>query len=147
MIVVPAAPADFPDLAALAAAAYRAGFSEILPAETLARFDAAHFALRFALESTAPVVARDGETLLGFHLTENGHIKMLFVAPERHATGIGSALLDDACRRGARRLESFRDNARARRFYEARGWTCVREYCGPFGDGDYAFCVYEKQMT
>jgi len=146
-IVATAAPADFPDLAAFAADAYRAGFSAILPPETLARFDAAYFVRYFALAATAPVVARCGAALLGFHLTENGHLKMLFVAPGRQKTGIGSALLADALKRGAARLECLRDNAQARRFYEARGWVRVRAYWGPFGDREYAFCVYEKQMT
>jgi putative acetyltransferase len=150
LILAPASPGDFPALAAVAADAYRTGFAGILRPDALAKFDAAHFALRFALETATPVLARDGDGVLGFHLTENGHIKMLFVAPIRQAHGIGSELLADAERRGARTLETFAENASARRFYERRGWRCVREFRGQFGGEEHGFAVYgkfEPQMT
>ncbi len=139
-----ARPADFPALAAIAASAYRVGFAGLLPPTVLARFDFAHFALRFALETVAPTLAEANGTVLGFHLTESRHIKMLFIDPERRRQGIAAALLANAEAKGAATLESFRDNAPARRFYERHGWRCVREYTRAFDGIECAFVAYEK---
>jgi GNAT superfamily N-acetyltransferase len=61
-----------------------------------------------------------------------GWVDALYVAPDRLAEGFGSALLADALRRLPRpvRLWTFAANARARRFYEERGFVAVE-----FGDG------------
>ncbi len=140
----PARPADFPALAAIAETAYRVGFADLLPPAVLARFDFSHFALRFALETVAPTLAETGDTVLGFHLTQARHIKMLFIDPARRKQGIAAALLADAEANGAATLESFRDNAPARRFYERHGWQCVREYTRAFDGIECAFVAYEK---
>ena len=139
-----ARPADFPALAAIAEAAYRVGFADLLPPAVLARFDFSHFALRFALETVAPTLAETDRTVLGFHLTQARHIKMLFIDPARRKQGIAAALLADAEAGGAETLESFRDNAPARRFYERHGWRCVREYTRAFDGIECAFVAYEK---
>ena len=144
MILRPARPADFPALATIAEAAYRLGFADLLPPPVLARFDFSHFALRFALETVLPTLAETDGAVVGFHLTEARHIKMLFIAPERRKQGIAAALLADAEARGAATLESFRDNAPARRFYERHGWRCVREYTRAFDGIECAFVAYEK---
>ncbi|MCA3263990.1 MAG: GNAT family N-acetyltransferase [Telmatospirillum sp.] len=144
MILRPARPADFPALATIAAAAYRVGFADLLPPSALARFDFSHFALRFALETVAPTLAEADNAVLGFHLTQARHIKMLFIDPARRKQGIAAALLADAEANGAATLESFRDNAPARRFYERHGWRCVREYTRAFDGIERAFVAYEK---
>lgn len=145
MILRAARPADFPALAAIAEAAYRVGFADLLPPAVLARFDFSHFALRFALETVAPTLAEADGTVLGFHLTEARHIKMLFIDPARRKQGFAAALLADAeARHGAATLESFRDNAPARAFYERHGWRCVREYTRAFDGIERAFVAYEK---
>jgi putative acetyltransferase len=147
LILRPASPADFPALATIATAAYQVGFADILPAAVLARFDFAHFAVRFALESSAPMMAEASGTAQGFHLTQDGHIKMLFVDPDRRRQGIGRALLADAELRGATSLESFRDNHAARRFYERQGWRLERGYSRAFDGIECAFVAYAKPLA
>ncbi len=145
MIVRPAGPADFPAIAAIAEAAYRAAFAGILTPGTLAHYERAHFALRFALEPHAPVVATDADGIaLGFHLTHGGRLHMLFVDPARRARGIGAALLADAEARGATTLESFRDNAHARAFYERHGWRLAESYMRTFAGRPHDFVAYAK---
>lgn len=63
---------------------------------------------------------------------DGGWIDHLYVAPEWVGSGIGTALLQEASRtvRAPIRLYTFQANARARRFYEARGFVAVE-----FGDG------------
>jgi GNAT superfamily N-acetyltransferase len=62
-----------------------------------------------------------------------GEIYALHVRPESWRQGLGQLLLDEALRRLATRgcarsvLWVLRDNANARRFYEARGWTFTGE--------------------
>jgi GNAT superfamily N-acetyltransferase len=58
--------------------------------------------------------------------------------------GHGAALLADAEARGARSLEAFAANLRARRFYEARGWRKTREYERDFVGQVRAIVYYEK---
>lgn len=56
-------------------------------------------------------------------------LEALFVVPECWGTGVGDQLHDEALRRIAAagcttaELDVMADNARARRFYERRGWT------------------------
>jgi GNAT superfamily N-acetyltransferase len=72
----------------------------------------------FAFEDTADDVP-----------ARTGHLTTLFVDPEHIRRGHGHALLDDAVEWfRARRLTSavlwcLQENNRARRFYEAQGWT------------------------
>jgi ribosomal protein S18 acetylase RimI-like enzyme len=62
-----------------------------------------------------------------------GAIYVLHVRPDVTRRGLGKALLDDALRRLAARgfgtsvLWVLRDNANARRFYEAQGWSFTGE--------------------
>ena len=61
---------------------------------------------------------------------EADHLAALHVAPDQKERGIGSAMMDQAEARGARRLEVRAFNVSAIRFYEARGWERSRSYSG-----------------
>ena len=141
-----ATPADFPALAAIAAAGYRDAFGAILSQAALAERTEAHFARRFAAEAVPPVLAEDEASRpIGFHLTHGGTLHMLFVDTEVQARGAGTVLLADAEMRGAVRLECFRDNTPARAFYEKRGWVHSRDYEREFIGDVYAFVEYVKR--
>jgi len=141
----PATPADFPALAEIVATGYRDAFGTILSQAALAERTAAHFARRFASETVPPVLAEDEKgPPLGFHLTYGGTLHMLFVDTQVQSRGAGAALLADAERRGAVRLECFRDNRAARQFYEKRGWVHARDYTREFVGDVYAFVEYVK---
>lgn len=137
--------ADFPALAEIVAKGYRDAFGAILSQAALAERTAAHFARRFAAETTPPVLVED-ETgrPIGFHLTHGGTLHMLFVDTSVQVRGAGTLLLADAEARGAVRLECFRDNAPARAFYEKRGWVHARDYTREFVGDVYAFVEYVK---
>ncbi|MCM0020906.1 MAG: GNAT family N-acetyltransferase [Tagaea sp.] len=145
MKIRPARAADFAVLAAIAETVYRRSFDGIMSPAALAGRTRGHFERRFAGEPVAPVLAEDGDgKALGFHLTQDGKLAMLFVDPAAQARGIGAALLADAEARGAVRLDCFRDNAPARAFYEKRGWTLARGYEREFAGDNHAFVEYVK---
>jgi putative acetyltransferase len=60
----------------------------------------------------------------GFVASDEAWVHQLFVAPEFHGTGLGSALLETVLSKASRpiRLWAFQRNAQARRFYERRGF-------------------------
>ncbi len=55
-----------------------------------------------------------------------------------------AALLAECEARGARSLECFRDNTKARAFYEAHGWRLARSYARDFAGDTHHFVFYEK---
>lgn len=143
MIVRAAAQADIAALADIAARAYREGFTGILDDETLSRRDSTFFAEHFRDKLPRLRLAeRDGEAH-GFTLVTDGHLDMLFVAPDRARRGAGRALLADAVAGGARTLECFRDNRAARAFYERAGWRPTCAYEREFIGRARAFVFYE----
>jgi ribosomal protein S18 acetylase RimI-like enzyme len=72
-------------------------------------------------------VAFDGERIVGFVASNAVSVSQLYVRVDCHGRGIGSTLLDLAKQRsaGALWLYTFARNARARRFYEGRGFVAV----------------------
>jgi putative acetyltransferase len=130
--------------AAVAAASYRAGFADILEPGVLAGRDAAFFAPRLAEAGARLRVAEDGGLILGFCLMTDGHIDMLFVAPEAQGRGAGRALLAEAQARGGRSLECFADNRSARAFYERHGWRVAAAYRRDFAGRARDFVRYER---
>jgi len=116
-----------------AALVHRAAFEERLPwlaglhtpAEDLGYFRDIVFA------ECAVWGAWEGGKLAGFVAFRDGWIDQLYVAPERQSQGAGSALLDVACQdQSAVRLWTFQRNARARAFYERRGFVAIEETDG-----------------
>jgi GNAT superfamily N-acetyltransferase len=73
----------------------------------------------------AVTVAVIAERQAGFIAVSDGWVHQLFVAPEHHRCGLGSALLRPvmAAARGPLRLWAFQRNAQARAFYEGQGFT------------------------
>jgi ribosomal protein S18 acetylase RimI-like enzyme len=95
-----------------------------------------------ASETTETTVAVDGDRVLGVcsfgprrepAAPSAGEVYSLHVAPDSLRAGLGRMLLDDALVRLATRgfttvfLWVLRDNANARGFYEARGWSLAGE--------------------
>lgn len=91
---------------------------------------------------TETIVAVHGDTVLGVcsfgpmrgpGSSATGEIYALHIEPALRRNGIGKLLLDDSLTRLANRgftravLWVLRDNASARRFYEAQGWSTTGE--------------------
>jgi putative acetyltransferase len=147
MIVRRATQADIAALADIGVAAYRFAFLKIIGEEGLATFGQNYFSDRFAREWPAVAVAERDRTILGFAEVRDGTLDMLFIAPQLVGSGVGGVLLADAEKRGAVRLECFRDNIGARHFYERHGWRLVRSYSRPFAGVEHAFVTFEKALT
>lgn len=144
MIVRAAWEADIAATAAVASASYRAAFGDILEPDVLAGYDQAFFAVRFTASLARLWIAELDGAVAGFSLVTDRHLDMLFIAPAAQGRGVGQALLADVERRGAVSLESFRDNHKARRFYEHFGWRKVAEYSREFAGAIRHFVRYEK---
>lgn len=141
MKVRAATPDDIPALASIAARSYRHGFSGILEEEALAQRDQPFFAARF--EDLWPhCLVAEADRPVAFGLMRDGHIDMLFTDPLAIGQGAGTVLLRALDERGARTLECFAANARARRFYEARGWRVLRAYRRTFVGRERDFVLY-----
>jgi GNAT superfamily N-acetyltransferase len=136
MIIRDALAGDVPRLVAITLDVYRLTFQPLFPqADLITDFGEARFKPRFAnaLE-TIRVAERAGE-ILGFCLMTQGNIDILFVARGARGSGAGAALLDDAARRGAIKLECFAANQAARRFYRRHGWIEDAAYERDFAGG------------
>jgi GNAT superfamily N-acetyltransferase len=77
-------------------------------------------------------VAEDGSGVVSFLARQAEEIRLLHTRPDRIGAGAGTQLVEGAKMSGVDRLElwCFQDNARARRFYEARGFRPVRFTAG-----------------
>jgi putative acetyltransferase len=144
LIIRPAKSTDIDALAEVAARSYGAAFAGILEPEVIATRDVALFAERFASSWARIWVAEHEKSIVGFLLMTDGHIDMLFMDPATIRKGGGARLLKEAEVRGAKSLECFRDNHRARRFYERHGWRITREYEREFAGRSRSFVFYEK---
>jgi GNAT superfamily N-acetyltransferase len=72
-------------------------------------------------------VAEIGGSVAGYIAFTDEWINQLYVHPDWHGQGVGSALLSEVTGDGReRRLWTFQQNARARRFYEERGFVLIR---------------------
>jgi glucosamine--fructose-6-phosphate aminotransferase (isomerizing) len=139
-----AMPADVPALADVAAAAYAQAFAGILEPEALASRDAPFFQAHFSERVERLFLAEESGRVIGYTLVTDGHLDQMFIAPQAQGKGAGAALLEQAEAAGARSLECFRDNQRARAFYESRGWRLARAYEREFIGRHRAFVFYEK---
>jgi putative acetyltransferase len=116
-------PDDAPDVARI----FRESREEAMPSLPVLHTpdeDLAWFAA--ALAGEAYVFEEDGR-IVGYAVLRDDELHDLYVAPSAQGRGVGSALFDRV--REARplgfRLWVFRDNTRARRFYEARGCRAI----------------------
>ena len=86
---------------------------------------------KLMVEDAVWVAEIDG-AVAGYIAFREGWIDHLFIHPDRQGQGIGPALLAKALEDGQpRQLWTFQQNARARRFYEARGF-----HAAEFTDGE-----------
>jgi GNAT superfamily N-acetyltransferase len=74
-----------------------------------------------AFPGTALGVERDGQ-VVGVAGVDGEWLAGFYVLPEWWGTGVADELHDAAVALGARTLWCLEENARARRFYEKRGW-------------------------
>jgi putative acetyltransferase len=145
MKIRPATQADIAALAAVAAASYRAGFSEIVSEAALQLRSQAHFEKRFAEQwQSITLLELTHGRIAGFNQVREGKLDMLFVDPAFIGHGHGVALLAEAEARGAKRLDCFRDNHAARRFYERHGWQLQGEFIQDFAGYRIASVSYWK---
>lgn len=83
------------------------------------------FSTILLVENEAWIAELDGQpaAYVAFH---PGWLEHLYVLPGYQGRGIGPALIAKALEDGTpRELWTFQKNARARKFYEDRGWTLV----------------------
>lgn len=72
-------------------------------------------------------VGEDGGVIAGYIAFKPGWVSHLYIHPEHQGRGLGDALLAKALEDGSpRELWTFQQNARARAFYEARGFSLVK---------------------
>jgi putative acetyltransferase len=87
--------------------------------------------LRYFTQKLFPMnavwVAEEGGAVVGYIAFQPHFIEHLYILPEHQDRGIGAGLLAKATA-GSRelRLWTFQANAKARRFYERRGFTAER---------------------
>jgi GNAT superfamily N-acetyltransferase len=74
------------------------------------------------------IVAEDDSGIVGFLARQGEQVRLFYIRPDRIGHGAGTLLIEVAKESGADALElwCFQANARARRFYEARGFRAVR---------------------
>ncbi len=141
--------ADVPAIAAMHLASWRATYTAITPADFMRSITLESRIKRWedaflppASETTETTVAVDGDQIVAVCSfgprrepadPSAGEVYSLHVAPDSLRRGLGRMLLDDALARLLARglttvfLWVLRDNANARGFYEARGWSLTGE--------------------
>lgn len=89
-------------------------------------------------------VAEEGGAVVGFIGFRDGWIDHLYVHPDWQGRGIGPQLLaKPLASRQARRLWTFQKNARARKFYEDRGFRLVELTDGSGNEEKEPDALYE----
>lgn len=77
------------------------------------------------VENEAWIAEIEGEAA-GYVAFHPGWLEHLYIRPDHQGRGIGPTLMAKALEDGTpRSLWTFQKNARARKFYESRGWTLV----------------------
>ena len=131
----PANETDIGALGTLSHLCFHRAFKDIMTATSLSLRPVQYFIDRFTQRWHDVVKVVSCERIIGFAMTNGGHIDMFFIHPDFQGTGIGTDLLDYLVSKCAiNTLECFQDNVKARRFYERKGWiqsnAFTREYCG-----------------
>jgi GNAT superfamily N-acetyltransferase len=90
------------------------------------------FVAAVMLTECAVTVVEDDTGIIAFLALQGEEVRQLYTRPDRIGCGAGTQLIEAAKSSGLAALElwCFQANARARRFYEARGFRAIR-----FSDG------------
>ena len=125
MILRRAAAGDAQAIARVHRTAMRVSLS-FLPELHTAEEDLSFFRDRFLPANEVWVAEADGE-VVGYVGFDADWINHLYLLPDHQGQGIGPQLLAKALADGrARRLWTFQQNTRARKFYEDRGFVAVQ---------------------
>lgn len=125
---------DAPEIADIWHLGWRDGHLGFVPPELVAARDEASFRTRAARRVGDTTVAVVDGKVAGFVMVARDEVEQVYVAAAHRGTGVADALLTEAERQVARGghatawLAVVAGNARARRFYERRGWSDA----GPF---------------
>ena len=132
---------DAPAVAAVFRRSY--GTLTFLPTLHTPDEDRAHFA--GLIERADVWVDEEEGRLLGFLVLAGDELDALYVEPDAHGRGVGSALLERAQQLRPEGFEFwvFQRNERARRFYEARGCRLVRLTDGSANEEREPDALYE----
>jgi GNAT superfamily N-acetyltransferase len=152
-----ATPADAPAVADIWHAGWPDGHLGHVPQELVAVRTEESFQQRAAERVADTVVAEVGGMVAGFTMVVGDEVEQVYVAASQRGSGVADALLADAESRirdaGHPRawLAAVAGNARARRFYERRGWVddgpVVYPAEGPHGPIDVPAHRYVKELT
>ena len=124
----PAIPDDMAAVADLWHAGWHDAHPGHVPDELTASRTLAEFHERVPHRVADTTVAETGGELAGFVMVVGDEVEQVYVAAAHRGSGVAEALLDEAVRRVAAAghdeawLAVVEGNARARRFYERRGW-------------------------
>lgn len=125
-MIRPASEKDAPRIAEISVFAKRVNYRSIFQNDKVSFGEMQVYSLaKEYLENPAKldgIYVYDDEFVKGFVSIDGAQIKELYVEPLMENQGIGGKLFDFACAQGARRLWCLEKNAKARRFYEKRGF-------------------------
>jgi GNAT superfamily N-acetyltransferase len=157
IVIRPARPADMPAVAGIWHAGWPDGHLGHVPDELVVVRTANSFRTRAAERAADTRVAEVDGAIAGFTMIVEDEVEQVYVAAAHRGTGVADNLLADAERRirmgGHRRawLAVVAGNARARRFYERRGWVddgpMVYAADGPSGPIDVPAQRYVKNLA
>lgn len=129
ILLRPARAGDSDSLKHLLDRSWRAHWAPHLDVGAWARYEAAHPASGYVDAYLADfIVAERGGVVVGMYHLEESMLHAIHVDSWAIGTGVGGLLMGAAEAKGARRLEVRAFNARARAFYQQRGWQEVDEY-------------------
>ena len=142
MILRRAEAADAQAIAVVHRTAMRVSLS-FLPELHTADEDLRFFAERF-LPANEVWVADDKGRVVGYVGFDSEWVNHLYVLPDHQGRGLGPQLLALALADGrSRRLWTFQQNTRARRFYEARGFVLLELADGSGNEEKTPDALYE----
>lgn len=86
------------------------------------------YVARLMLKECAVTVVEDDTGIIAFLALQDGEVRQLYTRPDCIGQGAGTQLIEAAKSSGVPALElwCFQANARARHFYEARGFRAIR---------------------